>query len=105
MMKRWHTVVGMLILGAAFAACGGSGSKSGVNPVTNEEFKIACDNGVTLCKDDPQYGQTFGAQDCSTSAIETAYAVCDTGCRANSRAIIDCQKVATSCDAFAGCVQ
>ena len=99
-MKRIITVALVLCL----SACSSGGSNSG-NAVTDAELQQSCQNGVNLCKDHQLYSQTFGAQDCSTDAIAKAYQSCNTGCRINARPIIDCQKAATTCEAFAACVQ
>lgn len=101
-MKRIITVALVLFLGACSGS--GNGSNSG-NAVTNAELQQSCQNGVNLCKDHQLYSQTFGAQDCSTDAIAKAYEGCNTGCRINAKPIIDCQKAATTCEAFAACVQ
>jgi hypothetical protein len=86
-MKRTFRFLGVLTLAAMLGACGSDDGDDG-GSVSNADYKQACENGVTLCKDDPTYGQMFGGQDCSTTAIETAYAGCD----------------AADCAAFAACV-
>ena len=91
-------------------ACSGDdgnddGGSDGGASVSNADFQEACENGVALCMSDPMYGMTFGAQDCSDTAIEEAYAQCDDACRASSELIIECQKTAMDCAAFAACVQ
>ena len=69
--------------------------------MSDADLKAACDNGVSLCKNDPTYRQTFGAQDCSN--IAQSYAGCDSTCRAKAKPTIDCQKTASACAAFAAC--
>jgi hypothetical protein len=100
-MSRGVLLWGALALGLSLVGCG-DGDDGGVS---NADFKQACDNGVTLCRNDSKYGSTFGAQDCSADAIERVYAGCNADCRKNAKPAIDCQKAATSCSAFAGCVQ
>ncbi|MCA9665569.1 MAG: hypothetical protein KC503_08270 [Myxococcales bacterium] len=100
-LARWMLVVLCVFAAPWLLACG---DDSGALPVSDAEFKAACENGVTLCQGDAQHGQTFGAQDCSDSAIAQAYAGCNAGCRANSKSIIDCQRAASDCDGFASCV-
>ncbi len=100
-MTRFTMVLCALSLLTLFGAC--DDGESGM-AVTNAEFQQACQNGVLLCEGDPTYGVMFGSQDCSTAAIDEAYAICDAGCRANAAPIIDCQIAASSCEAFAGCV-
>ena len=102
-MNRCHVLLVTVTLIACGDDGGGGGGGDG-DEVTDAEFQLACENGVALCQDDPSYGDTFGAQDCSVAAIEAAYASCDSSCRANSRPIVDCQAAATDCASFAGCV-
>jgi hypothetical protein len=108
MKVRFLSVLAALML--SLGGCGddggdGSGGSGEGSAVSDEEYEQACDNGVALCMDDPQYGATFGAQDCSPDAIASAYANCDSDCRAQSEPIIDCQIAATDCEGFVGCAQ
>jgi hypothetical protein len=111
-MKRMVAHGYVLVVSVLVFACssggggggdGGGGDGGGNGGLSDADLKAACDNGVTLCKNDPTYGQTFGAQDCSN--IAASYAGCDATCRAKAKPIIDCQKVATMCAAFAACVK
>jgi hypothetical protein len=105
--RLWISLGFGLVLWACGDGDGETGDTGGTNgsTVSDELFGQACANGVTLCSGDPTYDVTFGMQDCSAAAIESAYAACNSGCREDSKPFIDCQVAATDCEAFVGCVQ